>query len=98
MADIAKRVDRLEEKVAQLELSINASLGDIKTDLTEIKSYVQNNSSNNDLKNNLIEKDVKNNAERIKKIEDNQSKIVWTVILAVIALVGEAVLFYIKSS
>lgn len=98
MADIEKRVDKLEEKVAQLELNINHSLGDIKTDLTEIKSYVQNNSSNNDLKNNLIEKDVKNNAERIKKIEDNQSKIVWSIIMSIIGLIGEAILFYIKSS
>lgn len=97
MADIEQRVDKLEDKVAQLELNINSSLGDIKTDLTEIKTYVQTNSNNNDLKNNLIEKDVVNNTERIKKLEDNQAKIVWTIILAVIGIIGEAVLFYLKS-
>lgn len=97
MADIEQRVDKLEDKVARLELNINSSLGDIKTDLTEIKTYVQTNSNNNDLKNNLIEKDVVNNTERIKKLEDNQAKIVWTIILAVIGIIGETVLFYLKS-
>ena len=97
MADIEQRVDKLEEKVARLELNINNSLGDIKTDLTEIKTYVQTNSSNNDLKNNLIEKDVVSNEERIKKLEDNQSKIAWAIIMSVIGLIGEAVLFYLKS-
>lgn len=97
MADIEQRVDKLEDKVAQLELNINSSLGDIKTDLTEIKTYVQTNSNNNDLKNNLIEKDVANNTERIKKLEDNQAKIAWAIILAVIGIIGEAVLFYLKS-
>lgn len=97
MADIEQRVDKLEEKVARLELNINNSLGDIKTDLTEIKTYVQTNSSNNDLKNNLIEKDVVSNKERIKKLEDNQSKIAWAIIMSVIGLIGEAVLFYLKS-
>ena len=97
MADIEKRVDKLEEKVAQLELNINSSLGDIKTDLTEIKTYVQSNSNSNDLKNNLIEKDVINNTERLKKLEENQSKIVWAVIMSVLGILGEAVLFYLKS-
>lgn len=97
MADIEKRVDKLEEKVAQLELNINSSLGDIKTDLAEIKTYVQSNSNSNDLKNNLIEKDVVSNTERIKKLEDNQSKIAWAIIMSVIGLIGEAVLFYLKS-
>ena len=97
MADIEQRVDKLEEKVARLELNINNSLGDIKTDLTEIKTYVQTNSSNNDLKNNLIEKDVVSNKERIKKLEDNQSKIAWAIIMSVIGLISEAVLFYLKS-
>lgn len=97
MADIEQRVDKLEDKVAQLELNINHSLGDIKTDLTEIKTYVQSNSNNNDLKNDLIEKDVKNNSEKIKKLEDNQGKIAWAIIMSVIGVIGEAVLFYIKS-
>lgn len=97
MADIEKRVDKLEEKVAQLELNINSSLGEIKNDLTEIKTYVQSNSNSNDLKNNLIEKDVINNTERLKKLEENQSKIVWAVIMSVLGVLGEAVLFYLKS-
>lgn len=90
MADLETRVDKLEEKVEQLEKDINDSLGDIKTDLTEIKGLMTKDSSVNELK-------INNNSDRIKKLEDNQSKLVWAIILEVLGLVGSAVLFYIKT-
>ena len=96
MADIEERVDRLEEKVAKLEIDITKSLGEIKTDLHEIKSTLKGNSSEDDLKNKLIEKDIKSNNERITKLENNQAKIVWTIVLAVIGLVGKALIDYIQ--
>ncbi len=89
MADLETRVDKLEEKVEQLEKDINESLSEIKTDLTEIKGLIEKDSS-------VIELKVKTNSERITKLEDNQSKLVWAIILEVLGLVGSAVLFYIK--
>lgn len=97
MADIEQRVDRLEEKVAKLELDINTSLGKIESDLTEIKTYVKSNSQNDELKNELIIKDVKSNSDRIGKLEGNQAKIVWAFVMAFLGLIGEAVIYYIQN-
>lgn len=97
MADLEERVYKLEEKVAKLELDINTSLGEIKTSLAEIKTYIKTDMEANDLKNNLISKDVVNNTTRITKLEENQNKIVWTIIVSVIGLIGEAVIFFMKN-
>lgn len=90
MADLETRVDKLEEKVDQLDKAIDKSLSDIKGDLAEIKGLMQKDTSVSELK-------IENNSNRIKKLEDNQSKLVWAIILEVLGLVGGAVLFYIKS-
>lgn len=97
MADLEGRVDKLEERVAKLEIDITKSLGEIKTDLNLIKGTLKGNSSEDDLKNELIKKDVKANGDRITKLENNQSKLAWTVILAVLAIIGEAVVYYIQN-
>ena len=97
MADLEGRVDKLEERVAKLEIDITKSLGEIKTDLNLIKGTLKGNSSEDDLKNELIKKDVKANGDRITKLENNQSKLVWTVILAVLAIIGEAAVYYIQN-
>lgn len=97
MADIEKRVDKLEEKVAQLELDINKSLGQIQSDLAEIKTCVKSTAENDNLKNKIIEKDVKNNTQRIEKLEQIVSKVCWTVALAIITLIGGALIYYIKN-
>lgn len=97
MADLEQRVDRLEEKVSKLELDIKASLGDIQTDLTEIKTYMKKDDENSDLKNKVIEKDVKHNEERITKLENNQSKVVWAIVSAFLTLLIEAVALYLRT-
>lgn len=94
---IEERVDKLEQKFDELEKSLNNSLLDIKSDLAEIKSCLKNSDNVGDLKNEAIKKDIKSNSIRIKKLEDNQSKIVWTIILAVIGIVGEAVYYFIQN-
>ena len=96
MADIEQRVLDLEKKVRDLEININNSLNEIKLSLTEITTTLRSNSNNGDLKNELIEKDVVNNTKRIGKLEDNQAKIIWTIVLGVIGLIGEAVIYYIQ--
>lgn len=97
MADLEGRVDKLEERVAKLEIDITKSLGEIKTDLNLIKGTLKGNSSEDDLKNELIKKDVKANGDRITKLENNQSKLAWTIILAVLGVLGEAVYYFIQN-
>lgn len=96
--EVKKDVDDLKEKYAKLELGITTSLGDIKSDLVEIKAFMQNNNKTNDLKNELIKQKVDKNTEDIKAVKDAQGKIIWTIILGVIALIGRAVVYYIQNT
>lgn len=90
MADLEQRVDKLEEKVAEMEREITASLGDIKNDLIEIKGYVRGGDE-------LVNEKIKNHEEKIKKLEENQSKFIWAIIGEALALLGGAVKFYLMS-
>jgi uncharacterized phage infection (PIP) family protein YhgE len=96
MVDLEQRVLDLEKKVSDLELNINKSLSEIKESLVEICTTLKDNASSSDLK--LIEKDVNINKEEIKELKSNQSKIVWTIVLAVIGLVGKTVIYYLQNN
>lgn len=97
MADLEERVTNLENKVRELEININNSLNEIKIQLTEISTSLKSNSNNGDLKNELIEKDVKSNTKDIEKLKDNQGKVVWAIIMAFLGLIGEAVIYFIQN-
>lgn len=97
MADLEERVSNLEKKINELELNINKSLNEIKVSLTEISTTLKNNASSGDLKNELIEKDVRSNSKRIDVLEGNQNKIIWVIVMAVIGLIGEAVIYYLQN-
>lgn len=94
---IEERVDKLEKKFEELEKNLNDSLVEIKSDLVEIKSSLKNLDNIGDLKNESIKKDIKSNSIRIKKLEDIVSKLTWTIILAVVGIVGEAVYYFIQN-
>lgn len=97
MANLEERVGKLEDKVRELEININNSLGEIKNSLIEIKSYVKNTDDTNDLKDNLIKKDIENNTIRIEKLENNQNKIIWTIVLGIIGVLGKAIYSFIQN-
>lgn len=104
MADLEQRVDDLERKFRELETDINKSLLEIKVSLAEISSSLKSSNNSGDLKNELIEKDVKANNEKIKVVEDRTNKLEdsnkWLVRLilgSIIGLVLEAVAFYIRT-
>lgn len=103
MENLEKRVDRIEkelskqrEEINKIQTEINGSLSNIQNDLTEIKQCIKDNNKIDDLKNGLIEKDVERNTARIQKLENNQNKLVWTIIVEVIGLVGAATFYFLK--
>jgi hypothetical protein len=96
MADLEDRVSELEKKVNKLELDINTSLSDIKIDLTEIKTALKSSDNAEELKNEVIKKDVDSNTKRIEKLENNQSKLVWTLIGEIVAIISSIVIAVIK--
>lgn len=103
MENIEKRVDKIEKELSEqkkeimkIQSEIHGSLSKIQTDVIEIKQYIKDNNKIDDLKNGLIEKDVERNTARIQKLENNQNKLVWTIIVEVIGLVGAATLYFLK--
>lgn len=103
MENIEKRVDKIEKELSEqkkeimkIQSEIHGSLSNIQTDVIEIKQYIKDNNKIDDLKNGLIEKDVERNTARIQKLENNQNKLVWTIIVEVIGLVGAATLYFLK--
>lgn len=105
MADLEQRVDNLEKEVSNIKLELNTSLSNIQSDVSIIKEKIMGSNSSNDLKNELIGKDIElnaeridNNSKRIGKLEDNQSKVVWTIIGEIVAAIAGAIIYFIKHS
>lgn len=105
MADLETRVEHLEKEIPELRKQINeiqneihGSLSTIQNDVVEIKQLMKDTTKIDDLKNIVINKDVERNTARIKKLEDNQNKLVWTIIVEVIGVIGAAVITYLKMS
>lgn len=104
MADLEERVTDLEKKFKDFEIDINNSLNEIKISLAEILGSLKNESNSGDLKNALIEKDIKSNTEKIikleEKVKEQEESKKWLVRLvfgSIIGLVLEAVAFYIRT-
>lgn len=102
--ELEERVKDLEDKVKNLEININKSLSDIKISLAEISASIKNSNNSGDLKNELIEKDVKANNDNIKKVEgrvkeleDSNKWLIRLILGSIIGLVLEAVAFYLKT-
>lgn len=105
--DINERVDRIETKIENLEKKFNDSIPEIQSGIREIKVMLQERPIQENLKNNIIEKEIqvleskyeqKINSlqERIKKTEDNQVWLRRTVIAGLIGLVIEVIIFVVK--
>lgn len=90
LENIKKDVDKLKEKVTEIEKGIVTSLGDIKVDLTEIKSYVRNGDD-------VMNEKMNNYEKRITKLEDIVSRLTWFIVLGVIGIAASAIVYYIKT-
>lgn len=96
MADLETRVDKLEEKVKELELDITKSLDDLKNDMTEIKTILEKDTNVSDLQKEVISKDILSNTTRIKKLEDTQSKFFWLIVGEIVTVVGGLIVAAMK--
>ena len=85
--DIEERINRLDERVEKLESKVNEAIPEIQSGIKEIKTILQERPIQEELKNNLLGKDISNHETRIKKIEDNQSWLWKTVGASIIAIV-----------
>lgn len=97
MKDIEQRVTKLEEKQNELHLFVNKSIGSIQVGIAEIKTILQERLEKENLKNDLLAKDIQSQDARIKKLEDNQQWIWRTLAASVITIIVGAIVFVIKT-
>lgn len=95
--DLEERVSKLEEKFEKMEININEKLSKIQESIVGLETILKSSASDGDLKNKLIIKDVEKLEEKVKKQEESQTWVVRLLIGSIIAIVLEAVAFYIKT-
>lgn len=106
---LEEELPKIKEQINEIQNEIHGSLSDIKTDVVEIKQLMKDTKQIDELKTRLIDKeiekksevfskDVERNTARITKLENNQAKLVWTIIIEVIGVIGAAVIAYLKMS
>lgn len=94
--DINERVDQLDNRMSKIEEKINTSIPEIQSGIREIKILLQERPIQEQLKNDILEKDILALENRVKKIEDNQSWLWKTVAGAIITVVVGAIVFTVK--
>ncbi len=94
--DINERVDQLDNRMSKIEEKINTSIPEIQSGIREIKVFLQERPIQEQLKNDIFEKDILTLENRVKKIEDNQSWLWKTVAGAIITVVVGAIVFTVK--
>ena len=94
--DIHERVDQLDNRMSKIEEKINTSIPEIQSGIREIKILLQERPIQEQLKNDILEKDILSLESRVKKIEDNQSWLWKTVAGAIITVVVGAIVFTVK--
>ena len=94
--DINERVDQLDNRMSKIEEKINTSIPEIQSGIREIKILLQERPIQEQLKNDILEKDILTLENRVKKIEDNQSWLWKTVAGAIITVVVGAIVFTVK--
>ena len=94
--DINERVDQLDNRMSKIEEKINTSIPEIQSGIREIKVLLQERQIQEQLKNDILEKDILTLENRVKKIEDNQSWLWKTVAGAIITVVVGAIVFTVK--
>lgn len=107
--NLEKELPKIRDQINGIQNEIHGSLTGISASVAEIKQLIEDQKKIDSLESKLIEKeverksdvfakDVERNTARITKLENNQSKLVWTIILEVLGVIGAAVVAYLKMS
>ena len=97
VSDLEARVTKIENEQHELQQFVNKSISSIQVGIVEIKTILQERLEKENLKNDLLAKDIQSQENRIKKIEDNQTWLWRTVAGSIISLVIGAIVFVIKT-
>ena len=96
LQNLKETVEKVKDAEKDLELSVNQKISEIQLGITEIKVMLQERVDKENLKNEILAKDIETHESRIKKIEDNETWLWRTVVGTILTTVISAIIFVIK--
>lgn len=90
--DIEKRIKRIEDKIEVYDKYFI----DIKVDIREIRTMLTERLEQENLKNQILQKDIEAQKERIEKLEDNQKWLWRTVGVSVLGIIVSAITYVLN--
>lgn len=99
MKDLENKVNEMKTDQDKIKVdyeNLKDSITPIQIGIAEIKVMLKERLEQENLKNDLLSKDIKNHELRIKKIEDNNQWLWRTIIASIITIVIGAITFTIK--
>lgn len=99
MKDLENKVNEMKTDQDKIKVdyeNLKDSITPIQIGIAEIKVMLKERLEQENLKNDLLSKDIKNHELRIKKIEDNNQWLWRTIIASIITIVIGAITFTVK--
>ena len=96
LQNLKETVEKVKDAERDLELSVNQKISEIQLGITEIKVMLQERVDKENLKNEILAKDIETHENRIKKIEENETWLWRTVVGAILTTVIAAIIFVIQ--
>lgn len=96
LQNLKETVEKVKDAEKDFELSVNQKISEIQLGITEIKVMLQERVDKENLKNEILAKDIETHESRIKKIEDNETWLWRTVVGTILTTVISAIIFVIK--
>ena len=97
--DLENKVQEMktdQNKIKEDHENLKDSVNIIKIGIAEIKIMLKERLEQENLKNDLLSKDIKNHEQRIKKIEDNTQWLWRTLVSSILTIVIGAIVFVVK--
>jgi len=97
--DLENKVQEMktdQNKIKEDHDNLKDSVNTIQIGIAEIKVMLKERLEQENLKNDLLSKDIKNHEQRIKKIEDNTQWLWRTLVSSILTIVVGAIVFVVK--
>lgn len=97
--DLENKVQEMkteQNKIKEDHENLKDSVNIIQIGIAEIKIMLKERLEQEDLKNDLLSKDIKNHEQRIKKIEDNTQWLWRTLVSSILTIVIGTIVFVVK--
>lgn len=97
--DLENKVQEMktdQNKIKEDHENLKGSVNIIQIGIAEIKIMLKERLEQENLKNDLLSKDIKNHEQRIKKIEDNTQWLWRTLVSSILTIVIGVIVFVVK--